>query len=74
MIIQNPRLVTDDFGMELYKKSNLPEELYYKAMDDYAVRGYIKTTRKIFGDKVNKEYFNIEIHLNSAVKIINIFY
>lgn len=54
IIIQNPRLVTDDLAMELYKKSNLPEKSYYKAMAGCAVRGYINTASKIFDDKVNK--------------------
>lgn len=55
IIILNPRPVTDDLAMYLYKKSNLPEKSYYKAMAGCAVRGYLNTACKIFDDKVNKD-------------------
>ncbi len=47
--------------MDLYKKSDLPEKSYFKAMAGSAVRGHIKTARQIFKDKVNKENINIAI-------------
>ncbi len=52
IIIVNPRLVTDEIAMELYKKSNLPEKSYFKAMAGCCVRGYINTAKQIFKDKI----------------------
>lgn len=61
IILSNPRIVTDEFAMDLYLKSNLPEKSYYKAMAGCAVRGYINTALKILKDKVNKD--NIDLVL-----------
>jgi len=62
IIISNPRPVTDDIAMELYKKSELPEKSYFKAMAGVAVRGYINTALKILEDKVNGD--NIELAIS----------
>lgn len=62
IIISNPRPVTDDMAMELYKKSDLPEKSYFKAMAGCAVRGYINTALKIFEDKINDE--NVELAIS----------
>lgn len=61
IIITNPRIVTDEMAMEFYRKSNLPEKSYYKAMAGCAVRGYRNTTKQIFKDKINIENINIAI-------------
>ena len=61
IIIVNPRLVTDEMAMELYKKSNLPEKSYFKAMAGCCVRGYINTAKQIFKDKINKNNIDLEI-------------
>lgn len=55
IIISNPRKVTDDMAMELYKKSTIPEKAYYKAIAGCCIRGYMNTARKIFEDKVNAD-------------------
>lgn len=62
IIIKNPRKVTDKMALELYKKSNIPEIAYYKALAAVCVMGYEKTALQIFKDKVNKD--NIKIVLN----------
>ena len=59
IIISNPRPVTDELAMQLYKISDIPEKSYYKAMAGCAVRGYINTAIQIFKDKVNKENVNL---------------
>lgn len=64
IIIKNARLVTDKMAMKLYKKSNLPEKSYFKAMAGCAVRGYTKTVEKIIKDKVNKK--NIDLVLSEV--------
>lgn len=55
IILQNPRMVTDELAMELYLKSNLPEVSYYKALAGLAVRGHIHTCKKLIEDRVHKE-------------------
>lgn len=62
IIICNPRQVTDDMAMELYRKSELPEKSYFKAMAGCAVRGYLSTAIKILEDKVNSD--NVEIAIS----------
>lgn len=59
MILTNPRKIDDNFAMELYLKSTLPENSYFKAMTACAICGYINTAIKVFEDKVNKE--NVDI-------------
>lgn len=64
IIIENPRKVTDKMALDLYKKSDLPEKSYYKAMAGCAVRGYLKTVERIIKDKVNKD--NIDLVLSEV--------
>lgn len=64
IIITNPRKITDKMAMELYKKSNLPEKSYFKAMAGCAVRGYKKTVEKIIKGKINKN--NIDLALSEV--------
>lgn len=71
-------------AFEFYKKSNIPEISYYKALTAVSVMDYRNTAIQIFKDKVNKE--NIDIVLeewndfmskgdrskaNETVKMIN---
>lgn len=62
IILHNPRPVTDDLALDLYKKSNLPELSYYKSLAGCAVRGYRKTCLEIIKDKVNSD--NIDLVLS----------
>ncbi|HAB66666.1 MAG TPA: hypothetical protein DCE23_04800 [Firmicutes bacterium] len=61
IILTNPRPVTDEIAMKLYKKSELPEKSYYKAMAGCAIRGYINTANKIFEDKINENNIALAI-------------
>ena len=61
IILTNPRKMTDDIAMYFYKKSNIPDIAYYKAMGAVAIMGYDKTAKQILRDKVNKE--NIDVVL-----------
>ena len=61
IIIKNPRNITDDIAMSLYKKSNIPEKSYFKAMAGCAIRGYEKTYLEIMKDKVTKENIDLVI-------------
>lgn len=62
IIISNPRIVTDEMAMNLYKKSNLPEKSYYKSLAGCAIRGYKNTCLEIIKDKVNED--NIDLVLS----------
>ncbi len=58
IILTNPKKIDDDFATEMYLKSNLSENSYFKAMTACAICGYIKTALKVCEDKVNKD--NVE--------------
>ena len=62
IIISNPRPVTDEIALEFYKKSDISEIAYYKALGSVAIMNYKETALAIFKDKVNKD--NIDIVLN----------
>lgn len=61
IILTNPRKINDDFAMELYLNSILPEKSYFIAMTACAICGYINTALKVCEDKVNKENVDIAI-------------
>ena len=61
IILLNPQKITDEMAMDLYKKSNIPEKTYYKAMVGLAIRGHMNTAIQILKDKVNNK--NIDIAL-----------
>ncbi len=62
IILHNPRIITDEMALDLYKKSTLPEKSYYKSLAGCAIRGYKKTCLEIIKDKVNKD--NIDLVLS----------
>lgn len=55
IIVTNPRKVTDEMALDFYRKSNIPEKSYYKAMGAVSLMGYDKTAKQILNDKVNKD-------------------
>ena len=61
IILTNPRKVTDKMALEFYKKSNIPEKSYYKALGSVSLMNYKNTALAILKDKVNKD--NIDIVL-----------
>ena len=84
IIISNPRKITDEMAFEFYKKSNIPELSYYKALAAVSVMNYKNTAIQMFRDKVNKENINIVLEewndfmskgdrskANETVKMIN---
>lgn len=54
IIISNPRKINDEIAFEFYKKSNIPEKSYYKALAVATIMNYKKTAYAILNDKVNK--------------------
>ena len=61
IILTNPKKIDDDFAMNLYKVSTLPEISYFKAMTACSICGYMKTAIQVCNDKVNKENVDIAI-------------
>lgn len=62
IIISNPRPITDEMAMHLYKVSNIPEKSYYKALAGLAIRGCIDTCKLLIKEKINKD--NIDLVLS----------
>lgn len=87
IILTNPRKVTDEMALEFYKKSNIPEKSYYKALGAVSLMNYKKTALAILKDKVNKDNVDIVLeewndfiqhggdgnrhNLNETIKLIN---
>ncbi|MBE6153855.1 MAG: hypothetical protein E7166_06505 [Firmicutes bacterium] len=84
IIISNPKKITDEMALDFYKKSNIPEISYYKALAVVSIMGYTKTAIQIFRDKVNKENIDLVLaewndfmrkggrnEINDTVKLIN---
>ena len=68
IILTNPRKVTDEIALELYKKSKLPEKSYFAIIVGYALRGYINAAKQIIKDKVNQD------NLDAAIKEYESYY
>lgn len=62
IILSNPRKITDDLALELYKISTIPEQAYPKALGAVSIMNYKKTALQIFTDKVNKDH--VELYLS----------
>ena len=54
----NPRKVTEDMVMDLYKKSDLPQKTYYQCIVVLLFKNYINVAKQIIKDKVNKNNIN----------------
>lgn len=61
IILSNPIKIDDEKATELYLKSKLPENSYFKAMAGCAVMGHINTAKKVFEDKVTNENIDFAI-------------
>ncbi len=61
IILTNPRPITDALALTLYKKSNLPEKSYYKALAGCAIRGHLVTAQTIIDDKINSNNIDLAI-------------
>lgn len=61
IIVKNPRLVTDELALYLYKKSKMPEITYYKTLAILAIKGFKNTCFELIKDKINKENIDLVI-------------
>ena len=53
IIITNPKKITDEVAMELYKKSDLPWKSYIQILSYLAATNYKNTAYQIVKDKIN---------------------
>lgn len=58
IILKNPRKLDDELVMELYLKSDLPDNTYFQCLTFLSLRNYEKVCEKIIKDKVNKNNVN----------------
>lgn len=68
IIIKNPRKLDDNLVMDLYLKSNLPDNTYFQCLTFLSLRNYDKVCKKIIEDKVNKE------NVDQALKTFTTFF
>ena len=58
IIVSNPKKITEDMVIDIYKKSNLPTKTYYQCIYCLLFRKYVDASKYIIKDIVNKN--NIE--------------
>lgn len=58
IIISNPKEVTDELVIELYKKSNLPEKTYFQCLVTLLYKKHIEAVKYIIKDRINKSNIN----------------
>ena len=61
IIVTNPRKMTDELAMELYKKSAMPDLTYYKTMAAMAMKGFKETCLQLIRDRVTKDNIDLVI-------------
>lgn len=55
IIVTNPRKITEDMVIDIYKKSTLPMERYFQCIYCLLFRKYINASKYIIKDIVNKD-------------------
>ena len=65
IIVTNPRIITDDMVLELYKKTTLPNKVLADCLVTLLWRDRKEISKYIIKDRVNKE--NIEEFINEFV-------
>ena len=68
IILSNPRRVTDEVALELYRKSNMPEKTYYKSLIALAILGCRNTCIELIKDRINRD--NIDLVLSEISDFI----
>ena len=69
IILNNPRKVTEDVALDLYRMSKLPEKSYFQILAIYAIRGYINVCKIIIDEKVNQK--NIDFAIEEFLKFFD---
>lgn len=58
IILKNPRPLTDEIVMDLYLKSNLPDNSYFQCLTFLSLRNYEDVCKRIIKDKVDDNNVN----------------
>ena len=74
IIITNPRPVTDDLVIKLYKKSLLPEKTYYQCLVTLLFKNHKKAVKYIIKDRINKNALTKLANLSNNFYVLNIIY
>ena len=61
IIITNPKPLTEELEIELYKKSNLPEKTYYQCIVTSLYKKHINVAKYIIKDRINKNNIDAAI-------------
>ncbi len=70
IIIKNPKELTENIMLDLYKKSNLPEVSYFQCLSFLSLRNYKEVCKKIIKDKVTEDNINLAIkHFKSFLSV-----
>lgn len=54
IILTNPRIITEQMVIDIYKKSTLPEKTYYQCLVTLLYRNYVNAVVYIIKDRINK--------------------
>ena len=65
IIVKNPRKLTEEIVMDLYKKSNIPDKTYHDVLAILAIRKYERVCMQLIRDRVTKE--NIDEFLDDYI-------
>ena len=68
IIIKNPIPLSDSLTMELYEKSDIPEQTYFETIGALAISGCYETCLRIIREKVNLD--NIDLALEKYLDFI----
>lgn len=55
IILSNPRKITEDMVMNLYKKADLPDNTYYQLIVIMTFKKYMNVAKKIIKDRINRD-------------------
>ena len=55
IILKNPKTIDESMVMDLYEKSDLPENSYFQCLSFLSLKNYDEVCEKIIKDKINKE-------------------
>ncbi len=61
IIVTNPRPITEDMVIDIYKKSTLPLNRYFQCIYCLLFRKYINASKTIINDLVNKDNIDLAI-------------
>ena len=55
IIVNNPKMLTDELVINLYKNSDLPEKTYYQCLVTLLYKKHINAVKYIIKDRINKK-------------------